>query len=301
MLNFNTNLFPRPYIDECTGYYSIKDKTAELQPVTYWGGDFDELKDSLKKVKLYTGAMRKRIKTVSDKVSEMMLPGEKICYVFHQSNNVMTKPAIIICMQSQSGEKRVICSSVKAVIESDHHAFGDRCDFYVGEWSNETSKNGKSYVWVNMSKRISEKPVSFRGKPKAAPEAQPVATVITTIDDLMQDYAPEDFDHEAPPAPYAYWLEDEPEEEPMFVKISDNVYQFNKSFKRRIHEHNMKQQQYKPEPDPVVQAMLAGMKKKPVHMGLTDEERKERDRENLRIVDFYAREHDYYQRQRYAA
>lgn len=308
MLNFNTNLYPRPYIDMCTGYYSIKDKTTELQPITYWGGNFDELKDSLKKANLYTGAMRKRIKTVSDKVNELMTPRESICYVFHQSNNVMTKPAIIICLRSQTGEKRVICSSVKAVIESEHHAFGDRCDFYMGEWSDEVNKKGKSYLWVNMSKRISEKPISFRGKPQTVkqPELQPVAPVISSIDELMQEYyASEDFEDEQPPVPYVGWLEDEPEDEPMIGNNGGNVYQFNKSFKRRIQEHKMKQQQeaqqeaYKP--DPAIQAMLASMKKKPVHMGLTEEERKERDRENLRIVEFYEREHDYYQRKRLAA
>jgi hypothetical protein len=299
MLNFNTNLYPRPYFNECVGYYSIQDKTAELQPVTYCGGSFDKLKDSLKKANLYTGAMRKRIKTVQDKVDELMTSKERIYYVFHQSNNVMTKPAIIICLQSQSGEKRVICSSVKAVIEAGHHAFGDRCDFYVGEWSNEINKNGKSYVWVNMSTRISEKPVSYRGKP-AAVTAQPAVAVAVSIDELMQDYyVSEDNDTEAPAQDLA-WTYEEPETG--LVEVSHQVYPFSKSLSQYIKEQEMQQEtepMYKP--DPVIQAMLAGMKKTNVYLGPTDEERKAQDIENQKVVNFYACEHDYYQRQRYAA
>lgn len=167
MSSFNTNLFPRSYIDECFSYYSIETKNNELAPVTYWGGNFDELKDSLKKVGLYTGAMRKRIKTVSDKVNELIQPEEIISYVFFQTNNKMTKPAIFICLEkNDSKEGRLICSSVNMIIEAGHHVFGNRCDFYLGSWKAKTSHKGKSYIWVNMHDRISENPIVFRGKPK---------------------------------------------------------------------------------------------------------------------------------------
>ena len=167
MSSFNTNLFPRPYIDECFSYYSIQSKTEELQPVTYWGDNFVELKDSLKKVGLYTGAMRKRIKNVTDKVNELILPEELISYVFFQNNNKMNKPAIFICLENNdSNEGRVICSSVNMIIEAGHHVFGNRCDFYLGSWEARTSHKGKPYIWVNMWDRISENPIVFRGKPK---------------------------------------------------------------------------------------------------------------------------------------
>ena len=179
MSRFNTNLFPRPYIDNCFSVYSIQSKTDELQPVTYWGGNFDELKDSLKKASLYTGAMRKRIKTVSDKVNELILPEEIISYVFFQTNNKMTKPAIFICLENNDSKKgRVICSSVNMIIEAGHHVFGNRCDFYLGSWEARTSHKGKTYIWVNMWDRISENPIVFRGKPKTAPiELQKVQQV----------------------------------------------------------------------------------------------------------------------------
>lgn len=167
MSSFSTNLFTRPY--NCFSVYSIQSKTDELQPVTYWGGNFVKLKDSLKKVGLYTGAMRKRIKTVSDKVNELIQPEEIISYVFFQTNNKMTKPAIFICIENNdSKEGRVICSSVNMIIEAGHHVFGNRCDFYLGSWEAKISHKGKPYIWVNMHDRISENPIVFRGKPKPA-------------------------------------------------------------------------------------------------------------------------------------
>lgn len=196
MSRFSTNLFPRPYIDKCISVYSIQSKTNELQPVTYWGGNFVELKDSLKKVGLYTGAMRKRIKTVSDKVNELILPEEIISYVFFQTNNKMTKPAIFICLENNdSKEGRVICSSVNMIIEAGHHVFGNRCDFYLGSWEARTSHKGKPYIWVNMWDSISENPIVFRGKSKKSisdikhePETAPAASETFIDPEPIQSY-----------------------------------------------------------------------------------------------------------------
>ena len=164
---FNINLFPRNAIDNCHGLYSINKKNDVLKPVTYVGTDFSELKNKLKVAGLYnTAKIRQRFKKVSAKTLDLLEQGEKIKAVYFHSNNEMVKPAFFICLYNSDNtmQGRVICSSVDMVIESEHHCFNRLCNFYYGEWQRKTSKSNKPYVWVNMSKKISENPIFVRGR-----------------------------------------------------------------------------------------------------------------------------------------
>ncbi|GLW38330.1 hypothetical protein Pcaca04_22660 [Pectobacterium carotovorum subsp. carotovorum] len=173
---FNINLFPRNAIDNCYGLYSINEKNDVLNPVTYVGTDFSELKNKLKIAGLYnTAKIRQRFKNISEKTLGLLEQGESIKAVYFHLNNEMIKPAFFICLYhpDDTMQGRVICSSVDMVIESGHHCFNRLCNFYYGEWQRKISKSNKPYIWVNMSKKISENPIFVRGRSRGIVKYKP--------------------------------------------------------------------------------------------------------------------------------
>jgi|GEM_PF-1174367 len=183
-MNFNLRIQDgNKYYNDCLCYYYIGtgktesiERLQSLSPVSIYGANFTEVKKAIraeyKKEQTpqleMTGALRKRFTLIEQKVAELTMDGETIYRVFFHYNSQMSKPMVIVCLGVRTGamtgieQGRVIISGVDMVIEENHFVFNKRCDYYQGQWDYHTSKSGKQFINIDMTKE--ERPMAFRGK-----------------------------------------------------------------------------------------------------------------------------------------